>query len=282
MHQAAVSASWGPISDYIKDRVGTQPGALDIYKLGDALSPAFRTAAVGRSQGDVTNAGSVWERLIVWYINLISFGTDVIATTKHREWLPSVVSDSVAVNLRNRPVNTESDVLVFTVPSMGLTEPHPKVRHLDAVLRADLAAQSLVLVQCKTNWNENAQIPMLWDMIYTNLAGRGLNNVRIGKGGVSVLHFRKFAYAFMTVPTLSQARMDQIKQTSLPAARVSGLSGGNYWGWPTKAGVSTGFSDFLTHHFAVNYAGGIPSHVGAQLAAQPDLLDRFLAGDFLD
>ena len=22
------------------------------------------------------------------------------------------------------------------------------------------------VIQCKTNWNDNAQIPMLWDMIY--------------------------------------------------------------------------------------------------------------------
>ena len=32
----------------------------------------------------------------------------------------------------------------------------------------DFDSFEIGVIQCKTNWNDNAQIPMLWDMIYSN------------------------------------------------------------------------------------------------------------------
>ena len=55
---------------------------------------------------------------------------------------------------------------------------------------------NFVNLQCKTNWNDNAQVPMLWDIIYSS--NEKLNNISVGINGVSphsltllVMHFQQ-------------------------------------------------------------------------------------------
>jgi hypothetical protein len=99
----------------------------------------------------------------------------------------------------------------------------------------------VTVIQCKTNWNENAQIPMLWDMVYNTdsfLDPRivvGVNNRDHKKLG-------SFKYAFVTVPTNNT----EYKPSLLPVKRVHELSGGNYWGRPTKSGVARSLQEIFS------------------------------------
>ena len=43
-------------------------------------------------------------------------------------------------------------------------------------------------LQCKTNWNDNAQIPMLWDLIY-NAQGFKISNISVEIKGISLNSF---------------------------------------------------------------------------------------------
>ena len=58
------------------------------------------------------------------------------------------------------------------------------------------------IIQCKTNWNDNAQVPMLWDMIYSAGGFRG-RNITIGRNGYNIQNAQSFTYSFVTVPSIN-------------------------------------------------------------------------------
>ena len=103
------------------------------------------------------------------------------------------------------------------------------------------------IIQCKTNWNENAQIPMLWDIIYKTPIGR-LQGIKVGTPPYSIVYI-PFTYALVTVPT---NRIEGFKPTSVSVARVKNLSGGNYWGLESASGVALS----LDYIFQANYPNG--------------------------
>ncbi|MDB9969140.1 hypothetical protein OAE08_05705, partial [Gammaproteobacteria bacterium] len=91
------------------------------------------------------------------------------------------------------------------------------------------------------NWNDNAQIPMLWDMVYS-AKGFG-RSVTVGSKGRSIESFASFTYSFVTVP--SQKDIAGYKVTSTAVNRVKHISGGNYWGLPNKQGVADSLNEFI-------------------------------------
>ena len=96
------------------------------------------------------------------------------------------------------------------------------------------------VIQCKTNWNDNAQIPMLWDMIYSAKTFR--TGITIGREGYSIADIADFSYSFVTVPTVKLAKLTP---TSVAVQRVRNISGGNYWGLATKSGVASSIKEML-------------------------------------
>ncbi len=263
--------SWTSWKPEIMRHLGSHPTAQDVFDLGDHLSVIFRSRSViGRNNAAVSQGGVAWECLVCWYLNLILWGTDTIAIRPHTSFLPSVVKDALTVSIQNVQTNTESDLIVFSIPG-GRTHANLDLNAIDLVLRTSAGQVAISVVQCKTNWNDNSQIPMLWDLIYNSSSFR-VPNVSVGRDGVNPTSFKKFSYAFVTVPT---SRGD-FTPSKLPVLRVRGLTGGNYWGHPSKAGVSRSLKEFFTANFATSFEGTIQNHITATLLNDPTRLKAFI------
>ena len=264
--------AWPDYKSVVDQKLGSNPGPQAVFDLGSNLSEIFRGNRSKRSggQGVLSGGGTAWETLAVWYLNLVCWGTDVIATKNNASFVPRTIRDSLAVTIANRPTNTESDVMVFAIP--GHLPGTPRIEDLDRLLRRNLTGTVLTVVQLKTNWNDNSQIPMLWDIVYNsyNSSNSKLSNVNVGINGVTPQNFKRFSYAFMTVPTNKPP-----KSSSVAVARVHSLSGGNYWGAATVPGVARSFKEFFQVNFGDRFPEGVQGHVDANMQAFPGLLDKF-------
>jgi hypothetical protein len=267
--------SWTVFGNHIDQTIGTTPTAQQIFTLGENLSKVFRSnSASGRSQSAVASGGAAWECLVAWYFNLIFHGTNVIATRQHQRFVPSVLYDSFCVTIANHKTNTESDIVVYSIPnadsllSMSLDD-------IDELIRSDIRSVNTAIVQCKTNWNDNAQIPMLWDLIYNSTSFR-IPNVYVGTNGVSPNSFGTFSYSFVTVPSND----DTYSPSSVSVLRVKNLTGGNYWGHPTQQGVANAICNFFGRNFRTHFNGSVQSHITNQFATDPTIYRRYRNLDF--
>lgn len=277
-HLASVSSfsdSWSDWLPTINRELTATPTPQHIFDLGEKLHDIFRSRSViGRDNSAVSTGGTAWEALVCWYLNLVLYGSDVVAIRPHANFTPQVFKDALSVNISNNSTNTESDLIVFSIPNASTTTPL-NLGVIDNLIRAHTASTDVAVVQCKTNWNDNSQIPMLWDLIYNSQTFR-VPNVSVGRGGVSPASFRKFVYSFMTVPT----SRGPYTPTNLAVLRVRGLTGGNYWGKPTVSGVARSVSEFFTTNFATHLSGTVQQHIKNNLMSDPAILRRFLDLDF--
>ena len=76
----------------------------------------------------------------------------------------------------------------------------------------------VAIIQLKTNWNDVAQVPFLYNVLY-RLGGVVQDNV----------------------------------QVSIAVQRVSGLSGGNYWCAPTKNGIALSIQEMPSRIFGSGF-----------------------------
>ncbi len=267
--------SWDVWGDLIQQQCSGSHKAHEIFTLGEKLSEFFRANKVeGRGQSAVSSGGAAWECLVTWYLNIVFWGTNVVATRQNKKFVPQVISDALTVTIANQQTNTESDVLVYSVPTGELPN-NPKVDDLNNIIKDNMLNTNLTVVQCKTNWNDNAQIPMLWDLIYNSQSFR-IPNVSVGIKGYNPASFKRFSYAFVTVPTVNV----EIKPTSLAVLRVKNMTGGNYWGKASQNGVASCVNELFLRNFPDVFAGGITQHIDKKLVSRPEILNRFLNLDF--
>lgn len=242
------------------------PSPAQILSLGDHLKEIFYTTntSTDRTQSDVSGGGANWEALVCWYLNLCSLERRTVIIKHSKRLLPVPVSNAITVNYGSFISNTESDLIAVTFPDkaeykmdkelinisdengnkvpvfVGKRARYNLLPILNALTARDFSEIEIHIVQCKTNWNDNAQIPMLWDMIYSAKAFKA--GITIGREGYSIKDVRIFSYAFATVPTV---KLEKIKATSVAVERVRNLSGGNYWGLATKSGVASSIKEML-------------------------------------
>ena len=257
-----------PVNDATKEAwkaiytplLGDNPNSADILNLGKHLRDFFHSTRGdgGRGQSEVSQAGAVWESLVVWYINLCCTGSRVVAF-KGLANVPTIMKEAVSVTYGTLPCTAEPDVIVLIFPdrpvytdsslvsSFNNRQGNYSERLLNVEVKNDFSLFEMGVIQCKTNWNENAQIPMLWDIIYKTPIGR-LQGIKVGTPPYSIVYV-PFTYAFVTVPT---NKLELYKPTSLPVARVKNLSGGNYWGVDSASGVALS----LDYIFQANYSNG--------------------------
>lgn len=240
-----VNQCWGVWRPLIQNAIGTSPTPQSLLDIGEHLREIFKsTGTEGRNQSDVSSGGTAWESLITWYVNLCSVGSRVVAVKKMGQ-VPSPIKDAIAVNYSNFSCTTESDITVIVFPNNKIfTHPNFCLLKQNGTIDSDKLSDAVAhkfedfeigIIQCKTNWNDNAQIPMLWDMIYSAGGFRG-RQISVGRNNFSIQQLGDgFTYSFVTVPSV---RLDNFKNTSLAVKRVYNLSGGNYWGLETKDGVA--------------------------------------------
>ncbi len=266
--------------------------ARKVLDIGDHLRDIFFCGGANASRGDansnstVSRAGNAWEALVVWYLNLCLIGTRFVAIKKKKKLLPTAISDAITVQYGSFPSNSESDVIVIGYPE------HPAFDELgrlawptstypaeqNDILERNLHKVFVGVIQTKTNWNENAQVPMLWDMIYRfalDRSGNAPSEITVGQNGVSIRDLKRFTYAFATAPTQKDLAKT-FKTTSTTVCRVRSLSGGNYWGEQSKSGVAKS----LKEYFNTNLAYGLPEpshphHLSEQLTKLDALYPYF-------
>jgi hypothetical protein len=257
--------------------LGDNFNETDIINLGDHLSDIFKsTGGEGRGQSEVSAGGTAWESLVCWYINLCTTGSRTVAIRK-MSLVPKPIQDANTVNYGNFACNTESDITVITFPD--LTDYNTVLEELkvlnndflmDVVIKSkfntglsdfiasrDFDEYEIGVIQCKTNWNDNAQIPMLWDMIYSanGFSGR---NITIGREGFNIHDAKKFTYSFVTVPSNKRAKY---KTESVAVKRVTNLSGGNYWGKDSEQHVARSLKEIFTNNFQTGYPNNIRTEI---------------------
>jgi len=267
--------SWADWKSVIQVKIGASPTPESIFDLGDVLSEIFRSRIVtGRDNAAVSQGGIAWECLVCWYLNLIFWGTDVIVIRPHASFLPEQIKNALSVNIQNTTTNTESDLVVFSIPNVTSMF-SLNLGTINELLKSDSANMDVTVVQCKTNWNDNSQIPMLWDLIYNSGSFR-VPNVSVGREGVSPASFRRFSYAFVTVPTSRGSFLPN----GLPVLRVRGLTGGNYWGHATTVGVARSIKEFFTTNFGTHFSGTVHEHIEANLISNDQIIQKFVELDF--
>ncbi|MDO4271043.1 MAG: hypothetical protein Q4C72_08995 [Eubacteriales bacterium] len=261
------------------DRLAPSKTPRQIMDLGDRLSEIFRTTGTaGRGQGDVSGGGAAWESIVCWYLNLCPVGRRTVVIKHHKNLIPSPVSDAITVNYHNFVSNTESDLIAITFPDKpeyradretvsvydenGLPVPlytggrlprYNLAGVMNALCHRDFSDLEIHVIQCKTNWNDNAQIPMLWDMIYSATGFQ--NHVTVGRNGFSIRDVSRFTYSFVTVPT---SRLTGISAGATCVKRVANLSGGNYWGRETENNVANSVKEMLQRNLG---AGSRQNHL---------------------
>lgn len=199
--------------------------------------------------------------------------------------IPTPISNAITVNYGNFVSNTESDLIAITFPdkkdyqidkdticiadedgqSVTLYTRHAYnfLEVLNALVARDFSEIEIHIIQCKTNWNDNAQIPMLWDMIYSSTAFRA--DITIGREGYNMNNALLFSYAFATVPTV---KPEKITRSSVAVSRVRNLSGGNYWGKASVDGIASSVKEMLNRNLAT---GSNISHLDSIARAIPEL-----------
>lgn len=252
----------------IQNILGRNHSESDLLGLGDHLSDIFRTTGgAGRAQGELSAGGTAWESLICWYINLCTAGSRIVAIKK-MSLVPDPIKHAITINYGNFACNTESDITIIIfpdtsdynldvaelrvsdgngilIPSMLRSKFNPQLSNF--LIARDFSQFEIGIIQCKTNWNDNAQVPMLWDMIYSAGGFRG-RNITIGKNNFSIHSLRSFTYSFVTVPTNQRT---VYKRETVAVKRVTGLSGGNYWGKPTVPSVAKSVKEIFTNNVSV-------------------------------
>jgi hypothetical protein len=248
----AFESVWGKRSKFFRDKLPpaghvTRQSILD---LGEHLSEAFQLEGKqDRSQGSLSSGGSVWEALVVWYLNLCMTGTRAVCF-RGGKLCPQPIKDALSILHESTVLRSEPDVIIVSSEQLQV---HPRTAKKGLLApAANLVAQNhfaslgVVNLQCKTNWNDNAQIPMLWNMLY-NQARKGAvisNGFTIGKSGYSLMNLGHFGYAFVTVPTQTKGPAGY-KPTALEVLRVKSMTAGNYWGHPSKQAVCSCISQLF-------------------------------------
>ncbi|WP_152998602.1 hypothetical protein [Sphingopyxis sp. H115] len=259
---SSFSTSWRTWRPAIAELTDNLTDAGKVYELGDHLSDVFKmTGGAGRDQGSLSGGGAAWEGLVCWYLNLVMTGSRAVVVKQSKSLIPKTLSDAMTVTYKNVPTNTESDLsgIIFPQKIRDISDVYD-TSILNSFIENNISDISLHNIQCKTNWNDNAQIPMLWDMIY-QFRGVKKHSVRIGVSGVDLDDLADFTYSFVTVPTQSKP----IKPNSMAVRRVESLSGGNYWGRSSQAGVAESLSEIFKRVFKSAFDGGIRGHIDNQI-----------------
>ncbi len=255
-------SSWAIRRQLIRETFANpdQPTRAELVALGGKLASIFQAVGKGqRGNADVSGGGVAWSALVSWYLNLCYAGTDAVA---FREGMgaPECVKDAMAINYQNTNLRaSDTDVLVLSLPGFQaqVDEPVAKLigKRLEDLFAGNFGQCGMINIQCKTTWNDNAQVPMLWNMIFqqARMGQTPTGGFLVGRRGFHLSNLGYFAYAFASVPTVTDGA-DGIKPGSMPVLRVAALSGGAFWGNPTRAAVCRSLSEFFGHQYAAHSA----------------------------
>ena len=187
-------------------------------------------------QAIVSRAGTGFEVLVTYYLNLGLIGSNAVAIKAKKNIWPQCLQDATTLMHNNNPIKSENDIVVITFP-----DDDDFTQLIDELSSKDLSKEvnrltekhfsniKVDIVQTKTNWNDNSQSLLLYIIVY-GAANQGYDipGVSLGCRGYNLSDLQGFSYSFVTMPT--QKNLDSFTPNSTHVVRLSGLSGGNYWG----------------------------------------------------
>ena len=270
------SKSWPTWKSSINNKLGNQITSESIINLGDSLREIFfSTNTNEREQSQLSGGGAAWESMVCWYLNLCLCNSRTVVVKFKNELVPDVVKDALAVSYANNKTNTESDLIALTFPEEihNYSENYSREK-LNEICETYINDISLCNIQCKTNWNDNAQIPMLWDIVYQTTEF-STHNISVGSNNRKLTHFKKFRYCFVTVPSQKKIN-DKFKPDSIAVMRVNNISGGNYWGLPTKNGIASSIKEILSRIFD-DSSNDTSIRLDLESAIQKNMHEKFLS-----
>jgi len=268
------SNCWEIWQPKIREIIGANYNEQNIIDLGDHLTDIFRTTgSKGRGQGELSGGGAAWESLVCWYINLCTIGSSIVAVKK-MSLVPIPIQNAITINYGNFACNTESDISIIIFPNIEeftnnvIQTSNQKISssklfmtYINQLVQKYFEKFEIGIVQCKTNWNDNAQIPMLWDMIYSSNGFSG-RNITIGRENFNINQAKKFTYSFVTVPSNKNTHF---KTDSVAVKRVTNLSGGNYWGKPTQQNIARSLKEIFNNNFQSGFRKNIREDIRSLL-----------------
>ena len=263
---------WPKWRKSINNLINEESWGEDAFKLGDELSKVFSSTNSGRSQSGVNKSGTVLECLITWYLNLIFLDTNIIALRANKKNVPECILDCLTVTIDNNQGTSELDVLVFSIPESKKLK-GSTLEELNEHLRSRIDQINLVVLQCKTNWEETATSPLFYDLLYNNNIKDKVDYLGVGINGLNPQSFKKFKYGFVTVPT---GNRNNPKPDRKKVSIVKNLSGGNYWGKPSIDDVASSFKEFPKKHFPDAFSSEITNHLNKLRTRNRLLTEKFL------
>ncbi len=272
------TSSWNIWKEEIED-IFTENNS--ILELGENLHKVFfSTRTRGRSQSTLSGAGNAFEALVAWYLNMVFWNTNVVVVKKKQNIVPQCIKNALSITISNRTTNSESDLILYKVPLDDLTLNYSQINDINTSIMNSLRGNenntNLGIIQCKTNWNDNSQIPMLWDLVYNSSVN--LPNVSVGRNGFNTSSFTKFSYSFMTVPTNP---IQQYSPNSVKVDRVANLTGGNYWSYPSQNGIAKNINEYFLRNFSEVFEGtSLDAHVYSYVIIT-EIYQKFFELEFL-
>ena len=261
MSLKSISSGWQKKKDEILNIVGDPPDPSKVIDLGDKLADIFKiTDSGGRGQSAVSRAGYAWECLVCWYCNICMLGSRTVFMKCNKDMVPKPLHNAMTVTYGTVTTTSEADLIGLVFPDkkeyvQERSNPPKRqfMKDLNNMAEAHFKEYEMGIVQCKTNWNDLSQIPMLWDIIYKAEPPQR-TGVTVGINDYKVSSLKRFTYSFVTVPTNS---LKSYKSTHVRVRRLTNLSGSNYWGHQSKSGIAKSIKEIFNTSFGDGRTGSI-------------------------
>ena len=98
-------------------------------------------------------------------------------------------------------------------------------------------------------------------------------DMKVGINGWKITDLKKFFYAFATLP--SQKDLSKFTSNALPVIRTRKLSGGVYWGVPSKVNIAKSMKEIFASNFQTSFRKGVVSSLEGQVADIPKKYSYF-------
>ena len=257
------SKAWSTWKPQILKHLGNEMTSETILNLGDELREIFKSTksikenkSKSEQQSEKASAGHSFEALVSWYLNLCLKNSRAFVTKFHKDLVPQSIQDALTITYGNFKNTSETDLIGFVLPDnddylkkICKTE-KDTYKIFDEFAQKEFSKFQVSVIQLKVNWNDVAQVPFLYNILY-RLGGVVQDNVQVGVNSWNTNSLHRFSYSFVTVP--SQGNLDEFKNSSVAVQRVSGLSGGNYWCAQTKDGVANSIQEMPSRIFGSGF-----------------------------
>lgn len=284
--------------------------AEKIFNLGEHLRDIFYSTkpisntATTRGQDELSNGGALWEKLVTYYLNyclantrtVVFMGAKTFKATETAVTFNTMNSasevDLLAITFPDRHEFTDDINIVKTTyqtlyPDCTTIPPEFKCvynnrignntfieRFSNALVAKYFNEIEVHVIQCKTNWNDSIQSPMLWSLLYylsrDKITLPTGSNIKFGSGKYTLPRLKGFSYSFASVPTQNNGEYESdpakkvrlksdfdntFSDTGLPVKRGKLIRGGSYWGLPKYNSIYP-ISEMLNTNLSTGFTYG--------------------------